>query len=455
MELKRILANDLRAATEKAIRIYGPNTLVVSSERITGGVEVIVATDFSSNADLANPPVNSADQQNKKTSSDKSLADELAKDSFDEILYDSIGKTRTRNSIGEKGIRGPGVTQYVNKRDLSKFNKPEARNDGTKSGLEPTLGQKTFHDSKTWSKENNLESFNEWEMEESSRDTTKNDMPLAEKKPFSPEEFRARELVDRVLQEMAEMKKEFKLAKKMIHNEQNSFSEEITDFIEIVKSENLPLSLQTLLLDDISKFESMREAFENIFSQLIESTKHVKIFDVSELKGTNIFAGPSGSGKTSMIMKTIQQFAHNVVWGELDYLLIDLPPGTGDAQLSLAQILPLDGALIVTTPQKAAVDVARRGARMFEKVNVPILGVVENMSYLLDEQSGKKTHLFGQGGGATTAQSLKSSFLGEIPLHEEVRLGGDHGTPVVVANPDNPASRELINVAEKLAQILS
>ena len=97
-----------------------------------------------------------------------------------------------------------------------------------------------------------------------------------------------------------------------------------------------------------------------------------------------------------MIMKTIQQFAHNVVWGELDFLLIDLPPGTGDAQLSLAQILPLDGALVVTTPQKAAVDVARRGARMFEKVNVPILGVVENMSYLLDEESGNKNHLFGQ-----------------------------------------------------------
>ena len=91
-----------------------------------------------------------------------------------------------------------------------------------------------------------------------------------------------------------------------------------------------------------------------------------------------------------MIMKTIQQFAHNVVWEELDYLMIDLPPGTGDAQLSLAQILPLDGALIVTTPQKAAVDVAKRGARMFEKVNVPILRVVENMSCLLDEQSGKK-----------------------------------------------------------------
>ena len=309
MELKRILANDLRAATEKAIRIYGPNTLVVSSERITGGVEVIVATDFSQNADLANPPVNSADQQNKKTLSDKSLADELAKDSFDEILYDSIGKTRNSNSIGEKGIRGPGVTQSVNKHDLRDLDKPEACNDGTKAGKEPTLGQKTFHDSKTWSKENTLESFNEWEMGEPSRDALKNDMPLEEKKPLGLEELRAREVVDLVLQEMAEMKKEFKLAKKVIHNEQNDFTDEISDFIEIVKSENLPLSLQTLLLDDISKFDSMKEAFENIFSQLIESTKHVEIFDVSKLKGTNIFVGPSGSGKTSMIMKII----HNLL----------------------------------------------------------------------------------------------------------------------------------------------
>ena len=313
MELKRILANDLRAATEKAIKIYGPNTLVVSSERLSGGVEVIVATDFSQNADLANPPINSAVQQNQRTSLDKSFADELAKDSFDEILYDSIGKTRNRNSKGEKSIQVPGVSQYAKKHEFSNLNKSEACNDGTKVGKEPTLGQKTFYDSKTLPTENNLESVNEWEMEESSGDKPKNDMPLVEKKPFSPEEFRARELVDRVLQEMAEMKKEFKLAKKMIHNEQNSFTEEITDFIEIVKSENLPLSLQTLLLDDISKFESMKEAFENIFSQLIESTQHVKILDASELKGINIFAGPSGSGKTSMIMKTI----HNLLQEKL------------------------------------------------------------------------------------------------------------------------------------------
>ena len=156
-----------------------------------------------------------------------------------------------------------------------------------------------------------------------------------------------------------------------------------------------------------------------------------------------------------MIMKTIQQFAHNVMWGELDYLLIDLPPGTGDAQLSLAQILPLDGAIVVTTPQKAAVDVARRGARMFEKVNVPILGVVENMSFLFDEDSGAKKYLFGQGGGTDTAISLSCPFLGEIPLHEEVRLGGDHGTPVVVANPDNISSKVLYDIAQKISEIAS
>jgi ATP-binding protein involved in chromosome partitioning len=155
-----------------------------------------------------------------------------------------------------------------------------------------------------------------------------------------------------------------------------------------------------------------------------------------------------------MVMKTIQQFSENVDWGELDILLIDLPPGTGDAQLSLAQILPLDGVVLVTTPQKAAVDVARRGARMFEKVNVPILGVVENMSYLEDEESKKKSYLFGQGGGAETAVALKTGFLGEIPLHQEVRMGGDHGTPVVVANPENPASQAIDKIAKSLMTIL-
>ena len=177
MELKRILANDLRAATEKAIRIYGPNTLVVSSERISGGVEVIVATDFSQSAELANPTINSATQKNKRTSLDKSLADELAKDSFDEMLYDSIGKTRTGNSKEEKGIQVHGATQYITKSEFSDLNKLESFNDGTKVDKEPTLGQKTFHDAKTLTTENNLGNFNEWEIEELSRDALKNDTP--------------------------------------------------------------------------------------------------------------------------------------------------------------------------------------------------------------------------------------------------------------------------------------
>ena len=151
-----------------------------------------------------------------------------------------------------------------------------------------------------------------------------------------------------------------------------------------------------------------------------------------------------------MVMKTIQQFAHNVAWGKLDLMLIDLPPGTGDAQLSLAQVVPLNGVIVVTTPQKAAVDVARRGARMFEKVNVPLLGVVENMSYLLDEETGNKRYLFGQGGGPATAEALETPFLGEIPLDERIRLGGDNGIPVVISNPDGSAASSFRSIAEKV-----
>jgi ATP-binding protein involved in chromosome partitioning len=151
-----------------------------------------------------------------------------------------------------------------------------------------------------------------------------------------------------------------------------------------------------------------------------------------------------------MVMKTIQQFASNVDWGKLDLMLIDLPPGTGDAQLSLAQTLPLDGAVIVTTPQKAAVDVARRGARMFEKVSVPLLGVVENMSYLTDEETGAKRYLFGKGGGPATAEALETPFLGEIAIDERIRLGGDNGIPVVVSNADGTPSTSFRRIAEKL-----
>ena len=147
-----------------------------------------------------------------------------------------------------------------------------------------------------------------------------------------------------------------------------------------------------------------------------------------------------------MIMKTISQFATNVRWGELDVLLIDLPPGTGDAQLSIAQSMALSGSVIVTTPQTAAVSVALRGAAMFGKVGVPILGVAENMSYF-EGPDGQRQYLFGQGGGLKTATALDTELLGEVPLDPAVRQGGDHGIPVVISHPDSNAARVFKSVA--------
>jgi len=155
-----------------------------------------------------------------------------------------------------------------------------------------------------------------------------------------------------------------------------------------------------------------------------------------------------------MIMKTIQQFAQNVNWGELEILVVDLPPGTGDAQLSLVQTIPLDGALIVTTPQPAAANVARRGARMFEKVNVPLIGVLENMSYLIAADGGKQA-LFGEGGGLRTAESLNSSLLGQVPLDPLIRIGCDRGIPIVVSDPEADASRVFSAAAARIVDWLN
>jgi ATP-binding protein involved in chromosome partitioning len=152
-----------------------------------------------------------------------------------------------------------------------------------------------------------------------------------------------------------------------------------------------------------------------------------------------------------MIMKTIQQFFSAVEWGELDVLLVDLPPGTGDAQLSLCQTVPLDGGVIVTTPQEASLGVVRKGIAMFQKVNVPILGIVENMSYYTTP-SGERVEIFGHGGGQAEAVRQGVPFLGEVPLFTEIREGGDRGVPVVVSAPDQPAGRSFIKVAEALRQ---
>jgi len=148
-----------------------------------------------------------------------------------------------------------------------------------------------------------------------------------------------------------------------------------------------------------------------------------------------------------MIQRTIQQFVSVVEWGDLDFLLVDLPPGTGDAQLSLCQTVPLDGGVIVTTPQEASLGVVRKGIAMFEKVNVPILGIVENMSYFTTP-NGERFEIFGHGGGRAEAERQKRTFLGEVPIFTEIREGGDRGVPVVVSAPDKPAGKAFIEIAE-------
>jgi ATP-binding protein involved in chromosome partitioning len=152
-----------------------------------------------------------------------------------------------------------------------------------------------------------------------------------------------------------------------------------------------------------------------------------------------------------MITKTIQQFINAVEWGQLDYLLVDLPPGTGDAQLSLCQTVPLDGGVIVTTPQEASLGVVRKGIAMFEKVNVPILGIVENMSYFTTP-SGERVEIFGHGGGRSEAARRKISFLGEVPIFTEIRESGDRGIPIVVSAPDAAPGQAFIRIAQNLQE---
>src|ERR1700755_1851015 len=151
----------------------------------------------------------------------------------------------------------------------------------------------------------------------------------------------------------------------------------------------------------------------------------------------------------------VRQFLQDVEWGELDYLIVDMPPGTGDVQLSLAQLVPVQGAVLVTTPQEVALADVRRALRMFETVNVPVLGVVENMSYFIAPDTGTRYNIFGEGGGLELATRYSVPFLGSIPLGIEVREGGDKGVPVVVSKPDSPQARACRSVAEEVARQVS
>ena len=155
-----------------------------------------------------------------------------------------------------------------------------------------------------------------------------------------------------------------------------------------------------------------------------------------------------------MLHSAIRQFLSDVDWGELDYLIVDLPPGTGDAGLSLAQSMPLSGGVIVTLPQQVSLDDARRGLEMFRQLNVPIFGVVENMSYL-ELPDGTRMDVFGSGGGERLAMESGVPFIGAIPMDPAVRQGGDQGVPVVVSEPESPVARALTVIAKDVAAKIS
>ncbi|MBI3597387.1 MAG: Mrp/NBP35 family ATP-binding protein, partial [Nitrospirae bacterium] len=156
-----------------------------------------------------------------------------------------------------------------------------------------------------------------------------------------------------------------------------------------------------------------------------------------------------------MIHGAIQQFLRDVEWGELDYLLIDLPPGTGDAQLSISQLVPLTGAVIVTTPQNVALHDSKKGLGMFQKVNVPVLGIIENMSYFVCPHCHERTEIFSHGGGKLAAEKLGVPFLGEIPIDTEIRVGGDNGLPLLVSHPDSPTAEAFRKIAKAVAAQIS
>jgi ATP-binding protein involved in chromosome partitioning len=152
-----------------------------------------------------------------------------------------------------------------------------------------------------------------------------------------------------------------------------------------------------------------------------------------------------------MVHRLLQQFLQDVVWGELDYLVCDLPPGTGDVQLSLSQLIPIAGAVMVTTPQEVSIIDVVKGISMFEKVEIPVLGIVENMSFYVCPACGHHDEIFSHGGGKRLAQEVGTDFLGEIPIDSRIRFGGDSGVPIVAALPDSEHARTFMDIASKTA----
>jgi ATP-binding protein involved in chromosome partitioning len=156
-----------------------------------------------------------------------------------------------------------------------------------------------------------------------------------------------------------------------------------------------------------------------------------------------------------MLHGVVQQFLREVRWPELDYLIVDMPPGTGDVALSLSQSVPVSGAIVVTTPQTVSLADTRRAVLMYRKLGIPTLGLVENMSHFVCPGCSRESDLFGKGGGERLAEELEVPFLGRIPLYEPVRVGGDRGVPIVIAEPESPAAQALRSVAEQAAAQVS
>ncbi|MCX7798365.1 MAG: iron-sulfur cluster carrier protein ApbC [Melioribacter sp.] len=156
-----------------------------------------------------------------------------------------------------------------------------------------------------------------------------------------------------------------------------------------------------------------------------------------------------------MASSAIKQFMSDVNWGELDYLIFDLPPGTGDIQLTLVQTIPLTGAVVVTTPQDVALIDVKKAMRMFQRVNVPIFGVIENMSYFIAPDTGKRYDIFGNGGGEKLSKELSVPLLGQIPINPNIREGGDSGKPIVVEEPESEESKKIFEISKNLAAQIS
>jgi ATP-binding protein involved in chromosome partitioning len=156
-----------------------------------------------------------------------------------------------------------------------------------------------------------------------------------------------------------------------------------------------------------------------------------------------------------MLHGIIQQFFREVRWDRIDYLIVDMPPGTGDVALSLSQTVPVSGAVVVTTPQTVSLADTRRAVRMYQKLNVPALGLVENMSHFECPGCGAESDIFGKGGGETLARELSIPFLGRVPIYEPIRIGGDTGVPIAIGEPKSPAARHFREVAQQLAAQLS